>query len=1150
MTTLDLYRIRFSPGIHLLEASAGTGKTYSIAQLVVRFIVEEGIGVEEMGVVTFTRAATAELRQRIHQRLCQVRDRLAGRNGNDGDDQALNDWIAGLADPETARKRVAAELLKLDLMPIQTIHSFCQHALRQQALEAGELLGQTLLEDDRAFSQAIVDDFWRCQLQTLSQRHWRRILQRTATPDDLAGLILSWQPPVKFVPEVDLPEPMKVALEPSEWQRFSDWMDWLCGAKYFNSEARQWWQRLRSEEGMPERLAEVKLRTDLLAFLQRQLSKSKVKPAQLDNLPRYQDHRHVLEALADLARRQAGLEIAWLRQAWKYWRDEYERRLRQQGLLTHDWVVRRLAQVVSESPIPGLQNRFRLFFIDEFQDTDRHQWQIFSRLFGTGDHWLFLIGDPKQSIYRFRGADLDTYFLAAGQAQRVWRLGTNYRFHPDLLQAINLLFQDEEATRLEQTPFYHPHLHYHPVAPGCDRNAMELQVGGRPMTPLMWQAFSSDAGPYRYSNQTRAIEQLARHASADIVALLEHATLIDQGLERQLQPGDIAVLVRSNETARILRDALRERRVPAVLIDRRSVCETDTAQKLYRLLATLWEGATWDRVKRVLADGWFGCDARDVAAIDRDDHTCGEWLSAFADAGARWREDSLLAAVEELFRRFGVWQTIAAQRFGARTLADLRHLLEMLQDEATRRQLGPQALLTWYRRRLDSPASEADQLRLESDADAVELVTMHSAKGLEYPVVLCFDLWLPEKTGRNPDPVVVADDHGIRVVFQIEMEAYQQALEVHRVAERQESLRVAYVALTRAKAHCRVYLVEKEPGKNGPLWSPIRHLLTRRQGGDVFAGAESLARDFPDRFCFQVRPWEDVPQRAWQADQVAPRLTKPRPLRRQLASEARVLTSYSALVRGRTHLGISEWIERLLDEGVGDEESQLPKGTAFGNLLHALLEKAPFTDLSQGRVDMQLWEHCRRQAGFGEALQWQEVMPLLQRAVTTPLPEFSLAQVDPDRQLHELAFFLPLRSFRCDTINRMLRGQPWFRPLHFAPVRGFLRGFIDLVVEHGQRFYVIDYKSNELDDYGEASLEAAMWEHDYGFQAILYALALHRYLKRRLPGYEFSKHFGGVRYLFLRGMTGEAGRGIYRIDPSLQWMTALEAMLAHGAEAA
>ncbi|HEB77728.1 MAG TPA: hypothetical protein ENI90_04280, partial [Methylothermaceae bacterium] len=212
VTTLDLYRIRFSPGIHLLEASAGTGKTYSIAQLVVRFIVEEGIGVEEMGVVTFTRAATAELRQRIHQRLCQVRDRLAGRNGNDGDDQALNDWIAGLADPETARKRVAAELLKLDLMPIQTIHSFCQHALRQQALEAGELLGQTLLEDDRAFSQAIVDDFWRCQLQTLSQRHWRRILQRTATPDDLAGLILSWQPPVKFVPEVDLPEPMKVPL--------------------------------------------------------------------------------------------------------------------------------------------------------------------------------------------------------------------------------------------------------------------------------------------------------------------------------------------------------------------------------------------------------------------------------------------------------------------------------------------------------------------------------------------------------------------------------------------------------------------------------------------------------------------------------------------------------------------------------------------------------------------------------------------------------------------------------------------------------------------------------------------------------------------------------------------------------------------------
>ncbi len=1142
MATLDLYRTRFSRGIHLLEASAGTGKTYSIAQLVARFLVEEGISVEEMGVVTFTRAATAELRQRIRQRLCQVRDALAGEHT---EDERLAEWIAHLPDRELVGRRVVAELLKLDLMPIQTIHGFCHQALRQQALEAGELLGQDMLEDERSFNQAIVDDFWRRRLSTLPRCHWRRILQRTASPDELARLILAWRPPVTFVPEVDWPGSTAVDLDSSAWQAFALWMDRLCQGNYFNKDARHWWRQLRSETGLPARLAQVKIRFDLLAFLERQLSKKKVRPARLGNLPDYQEHRRVLEGLADLGRRQAHLEIAWLQQAWNDWCTEYERRLRRQGWMTHDWVVRRLAQVVGESPIPGLQNRFRVFFIDEFQDTDRYQWQIFSKLFGGGDHWLFLIGDPKQSIYQFRGADLDTYFLAAGQAKRVWRLGTNYRSHPRLLAAVNRLFQDGENEPVERGAFCHPHLRYRPVVAGRSRDDMELWIGDIPADPLWWQAFSSGAGPHRYSNQSRAVEQLARHAAADVVALLENATLVSHGERRSLQPGDIAVLVRSNETAQILHNALRDRKVPAVLIDRRSVYETDTAQRLYRLLVTLWEGPSWDRVKRVLADGWFGCDARDLAALDEDGHACGQWLAAFAEAGERWRDDSLMAAVEALFHRFGVWETIAGQRFGARTLADLRHLLEMLQEEAVRRRLGPQALLTWYRRRLDSPASEADQLRLESDADAVELVTMHSAKGLEYPVVLCFDLWSPEKRAQHLDPVVVTDEEGTRVVFQIEADAYSRALEAQRLAERQESLRIAYVALTRAQVHCRVYLLEKEAGGKDAPWSPLRHLLTRRQGEDVFDGARILTERYRDCFGYHCRDWHEIPTGRWRSGRGEPDLVGPAPLMRRLAEEASVLTSYSALVRGRARPVSSEWIERLLEEGVADGEDHLPKGAAFGNLLHALLEKVPFRELAQGRVDARLWAYCRRQAGFGEDLRLEEVVPLLQRAVTTPVPEFTLAEIESGRQLHELEFFLPLQTLRCEVVNRLFQGRPWYRPLRFAPLRGYLRGFIDLVVEHDRRFYVIDYKSNELEDYRSTTLEAAMREHDYGFQAILYALALHRYLKRRLPGYEFQRHFGGVRYLFLRGMDGKPGAGVYRIDLEPRWMTVLEGMLTN-----
>lgn len=1134
MIRLDLYRSRFEPGIHLVEASAGTGKTYSIAQLVVRFVVEEGISVEEMGVVTFTRAATAELRQRIQQRMLEVRGALAG---GESQDAHLAEWIEALSDHEAARRRLSAELLKLDLMPIQTIHGFCQHALRQQALEAGELLGQRMLEEDGQLLQAIVDDFWRCQ--ELKSWQWRRILARTPTPDALARLLQNLRLPylsgqaLRFVPEVSWEENLDLHLEDRQWEAFAVWMDGLCEQGWFKREARVWWHRLRGEEHLPARLKEIKLRPDLLAFLENALNGRKLRSKKLNQLPDYHRHLLVLEVLQALGRWQMQFEIAWLQRALRHFQAETALRLRRDGLLTHDFVVRRLAEVVEQVPMTALKQRFKVFFIDEFQDTDSYQWRIFSCLFGGGGRFLFLIGDPKQSVYRFRGADLDTYFEAARAAHRRWWLDTNYRAHPDLVEAVNILFQKEDA-------FLHPELGFTPVRPGCRREQGELRRSGQAVPPFHWQAFEVEGIPYRYRNQGETVAYLARHVAGDLIALLTQCRLLTNSAqeenafqERPLRPGDIAILVRGNNTAVTVREVLREYRLPAVLIDRRSVYETDTAQKLHRLLTALWEGPDWRRVGRVLADGWFGVDAARLAELE-ESAEMARYLEAFAAAAERWRSDSLLVALEELFRHCGVWGHIAALRYGTRTLADLRHLLEILQAEAARQQLGPQALLTWYRRRLASSAGEAEQLRLESDEDAIQLVTMHSAKGLEYPVVLCFDLWLPQEIKRT-DPIVVGD----QVVFQVEQDAFESAFAERCLAERQEAMRLAYVALTRAKAHCRVYVLEKQ--KTPPLWSPLRHLLVRAADDDLFLAARRLAQTQPQIFSYQCRPWADLPQAPWNPSRPLPCLQAPPPLQRDLKREVQVLASYSSLVRGRLQVSTSDWIERLLEEGMADPDGSLPRGAAFGNLLHALLEQVPFADLAKGRLDRRLWEQCRRQAGFGEDLALEAVLPLLQRAVTTPLPEFILAQVDPCRQLHELEFFLPVRALTADVLNALLDGQPWFRPLAFAEIRGFLRGFIDLVVEYQGRFYVIDYKSNELDAYDPVHLTSAMREHDYGLQAVLYALALHRYLKVRLKGYDYQAHFGGIRYLFLRGM--EQGQGVFRLRPELTWIEQLEACL-------
>lgn len=1132
MIPLDLYFSRFEPGIHLIEASAGTGKTYSIAQLVVRFVVEEGVSVEEMGVVTFTRAATAELRQRIERRLIEVRNALAGAAV---DDPKLAEWIGTLSDLEAARRRLEAERLKLDLMPIQTIHGFCHHALRQHALEAGELLGQTLLEEEDAFFQTIVDDFWRCQ--KLQPWQWRCVLECTKTPDALAKKLKKLKPPVRFVPEVinyPLLEEGKLSalFEGEAWQAFARWMDGLCQAGWFNQSVCTWWDKLRKEASQS---AVPILRENLLAFLEQGLNGKKLRRKDLSQLPDYRRFLPQLEALDALSRQQQRFKIAWLQKAWHYVQTQAVRRLAANGLLTHDYVVRRLAQVVEQVPLTFLKQRFKVFFIDEFQDTDGDQWRIFSHLFGSGRRFLFLIGDPKQSIYRFRGADLNTYFEAAHSAHQRWRLDVNYRSHPRLVEAVGILFQAENT-------FLHPELRCLPVhAAGLEES--ELRRNGQSLPPFHWQAFEADGVPYRYRNKREAIEHLARHVAEDLIALLNECQLVTKRkptvsqapclTEEKLHPGNIAILVRDNETAVRVREVLREYRLPAVLVDRRSVYETETAQKLHRLLTALWEGPDWKRVGRVLADGWFGVSGEALIALEKNGDIA-QYLEAFWEAAERWRSESLLVALEGLFGKFGVWRHIAELPNGKRQLADLRHLLEMLQKKAVRDRLGPQALLTWYRRRLASPAGEAEQLRLESDEDAVQLVTTHSAKGLEYEVVFCFDLWTPQQKGKNTDDFIVV---GEEVVFQAAGEAFEQAFKAHVLAERQESLRLAYVALTRAKAHCRVYLLEKHCAPQ-ESFSALHHLLG---GGDIFLAASQLARTYPETFSYHCRPWSELAGQPWHSHKMMSDLQMPLPILRDLNQEVLRLASYSSLVRGGHRTSFSDWIERLLEEEMAAPDASLPRGAAFGNLLHSLLEQAAFADLAQGKLDPKLWEQCLRQSGFAEELKLEAVLPLLVRAVTTPLPEFTLAQVDPRRQLRELEFFLPVRVLTASLLNDLLGSQPWFRPLAFAEIKGFLRGFIDLVVEYEGRFYVIDYKSNDLDAYDQAHLIFAMREHDYGLQAVLYALAVHRYLKVRLPGYDYLTHFGGVRYLFLRGLAD--GQGVFGLRPELAWIAQLEAQL-------
>ncbi len=1125
---LDIFGARFDPGIHLIEASAGTGKTYAIAHLVLHFVVEQGFSVaEDILVVTFTKAATAELRQRIRQRLSSALKLTRGSCA----DEKLKEWLLGFGELKQVRARLEAALYQLDLMPIQTIHSFCHHLLRRQALEAGELQKITLLEDEQAFKQQVIDDFWRREQARLTPSAWRKILAEVKTPDKLCERLQNWTPPLRFVPELACLEDIEMSIPPELWREFVSFMDELVQKKLLNQKARQWWVEFKQEEGLPERLGEVKLPQNLLEFLESQLNAKKCQAKKLEALPGFARYFEAVKTLEELSLTQRQYQAAWLQRAWRAFQEESELKAREMGFMTHDLVLRRLASLVAEherARALSAKLKTRLVLIDEFQDTDRHQWQIFSSLFGDGRRWLFLIGDPKQSIYVWRGADLSVYFAAKEAASGLWQLATNYRSHPKLEEAINRLFSVPEPG-----PFLDPRLAYYPVEAGVGEHEFELYAkGGRQTPPFTWCAFLEDGTPFAYRNQEETLAQLARHAAADIVRLLGEFRVREGSVSRRLRPSDIAVLVRDNKTASLVRDVLREFKVPAVLIERRSVLNTDTAAKLYRLLQALWESGDLRQIKRVLADGWFGFSAQGLFELEQDGQKLAQVLEGFAVASELWRRESLLVAVEELFRRFEVWQHIAASKSGTRTLVDLRHLLEMLQEAAIRERLSPQALLAWYRRRMARPPRfENQQLRLESDEDAVELVTMHSAKGLEYFVVLVLDLWRPVEASKAQQEIKLHTPQGLEVVFDF-APAFEQAKQAHYLEKQQEELRLAYVAMTRAKAHLRLYLLEK--AKNS--WSPLAHLLhAATQQPSLYLGAASLAQSHPEIFHLEAREWGEVvvgAERPW-----ASPITEVRAPEAILLPEASwMLTSYSALVRGRPREAAEGWLARLLEEGLGEEvesESSL-KGAALGQLLHSLLERYPFTLLLKEEFDFELPEAADR----------AEVKALLKNALTTPLPEFTLKDIPLSCQLKELEFVLPVKCLRAVELNRLLYGQTWFRPLDFPEVKGFLQGFIDLVVEHKGRFYLIDYKSNELADYCDSALAEAMREHDYGLQAMLYALAVHRHLKQRVPGYRFSSHFGGVRYLFVRGMDGKTpGKGVFGFCPEEAWISALEEWL-------
>lgn len=1126
-------------GVTLLEASAGTGKTFTIAALVARYVAH-GVPLERLLVVTFTRMATGELRDRVRSRLVSTATGLFhAMDGREATDELVRLLASGSAEEVASRHaRLTTAIADFDAATIDTTHGFCLHVLMGLGVAGDVERDAKLVEDVTDLLEEVVDDlyvrrFWQAHDAPRFARNVAMAVARGVV--DKSGAVI-------------VPEPSDVMSGPA----------------------------------MRRRLAEAV-------------------------------------------------------------RKELDRRKRVSGTLTYDDLLTRLRDALTD-PERGstacrrLSSRYEVVLVDEFQDTDPVQWEILRSAFGEST--LVLIGDPKQAIYAFRGADVFAYLEAADSASTHATLDTNRRSDKGLVDAYDALFA---GAQLGQAG-----IRYHVVK--SPPNNIEPRITGAPHSaPLRVRILDRRDVELTGSGEPKSQESqkfIARDVAGDIGALLSsRAELIDRhdnGSEtsKVISPGDIAVLVRTNRHASIIRDALVESGIPAVVAGGVSVFGSGPATEWLRLLTAIEQPTSRTLAATASLTSFIGWNAAEVATATDD-----AWEELHFRL-ARWSEvlrGRGIAALLEQVSASGLPARVLRYPSGERFLTDALHVGRLLHTVAVDDNLGTAAMIAWLRRRITEAADDRNDeersLRLESDAEAVQVLTIHRSKGLEFPVVYCPYMWDGyRRQDAVPIPIFHDPDNKNRLTVDVGgmTVGFARHLSLQSSEQDGEDLRLLYVALTRACQQAVIWWAGTKASGKSPLG---RLLLAHDSSGVVSAGGNKAPTDAAVRARLQElseisggfigvedaggqegstwRPsasdppeleaalfdrsfdaqWRRTSYSGITADAHDPRVgTEPdEPLvSDEPGSSVTTEPSYSAneaadptrdgpvrADRGGDALGIEELRSIVLPL------SAMPGGAEVGTFIHGVLEE---TDFAATDIDLEVRSAvraamARRPLHLGDR---DLLVAGLSAAIETPLGSMvegvSLRDVTRNDRLDELTFELPLAGGEHPTgsismidVASVLRqnvseNDPLHRyaerlsdPVLARDVRGFLTGSIDLVFRFaGHRLAIVDYKTNRFApadlpvsawNYRSEAVEAEMQRAHYPLQAMLYTVALHRYMRWRDAAYDAERDFAGVLYLFVRGMSSptfplDRGQpcGVWSWKPPVQLIEGLSDLFDRGAQ--
>ncbi|SNY64872.1 exodeoxyribonuclease V subunit beta [Enterobacter sp. CC120223-11] len=1156
-------------GERLIEASAGTGKTYTIAALYLRLLLGLGgeaafvrpVDVEELLVVTFTEAATEELRGRIRSNIHELRIACL-RNSTD------NPLYASLLEEIPDRDQAADVLLlaerQMDEAAVFTIHGFCQRMLSLNAFESGMLFEQQLIEDESRLRFQACADFWR--------RHCYPLPREVAE-----AVYASWKGPQALLKSIDrylqgeAPQLKTLPSDETLIARHQQIIEQIAGIKagwlatvgeiadllehsdldrrkFNRGNQGKWIEKISSWAGVEN--TGYELPDSLEKFAQSFLFSRTKEGGNPPVHPLFDTIENLLAAppsLNDLVISRAMVEI----------REAVAREKLRRGEMGFDDMLSRLDQALQsesgEALAAAIRQRFPVAMIDEFQDTDPQQYRIFRRIWRRQpDTALLLIGDPKQAIYAFRGADIFTYMRARGDVAAHYTLDTNWRSAPGMVESVNQLFS------LSDNPFMFRDIPFLPVKSAPKNQTLRFELKGEDQPAMsFWLMPGNNVGSGDYQ---AFMAQLCAGQIRDWLSAGQRGdALLWRGEKaRPVQASDITVLVRNRQEAGLVRDALNALGIPSVYLSNRdSVFETPEAQELLWVLQAVLAPERESSLRSALASSLFGLNAQDIERLNLDELAWDALVEEFSQYRQLWQQRGVMAMLRALMAARNIAENLLATHGGERRLTDILHLSELLQEAAGQLE-SEHALMRWLVQQIGGPDSGASsqQMRLESDKHLVQIVTVHKSKGLEYSLV-----WLPFIARyRKQDQAFYHDRSTFAAV--LDLHNSEESLELAEAERLAEDLRLLYVALTRAIWHCSLGIAPLSPRRSDKATetelhhSALGRLVQKGEAKDA-AGLEACLRSLcNDHVALHIATLPEGSR--WQA--IAPEMPElsAREMTVRIVDDWRV-TSYSGLQQ-RGHSVAQDLLPRLDIDAAGvaeaTEEPELtphhfPRGASPGTFLHSLFEEIDFT---QPVSETWMLEQLERN---GFEAKWAPVLTQwLTTVLQTPLSlaGVSLSQLTGKDKQVEMEFYLPIEQLlmpqQLDALIRqhdaLSAGCP---PLDFRQVSGMLKGFIDLVFRHDGRYYLLDYKSNWLGESSEAytqtAMAQAMQSHRYDLQYQLYSLALHRYLRHRLQDYDYDTCFGGVIYLFLRGVDGcDSGQGIFATRPERALIDGLDRLFA------